>query len=105
MDVKDFAGARRFAAEKMQKLNLFTTERLFCDVYCLEPGQAQTPHAHGGSDKVYAVLEGRVMVEIDAERRELGAGEITLAPAGSVHGVRNESGEGAALLVFMAPRP
>jgi len=39
---------RRFDAAKLQKINLFETERFFLDVYCLEPGQAQTAHAHAG---------------------------------------------------------
>ncbi|MFT5475087.1 MAG: hypothetical protein ACI8Y8_000416, partial [Planctomycetota bacterium] len=35
------AGSRRFRPEKMQKVNLFETDQMFCDIYCLEPGQAQ----------------------------------------------------------------
>ena len=58
IEVKSFAGLRRFAPEKLQKLNLFETDGFFCDVYCLEPGQEQKAHAHAGSDKLYAVLEG-----------------------------------------------
>ena len=30
-----------FASQKMVKHNLFTSERMFCDVYCLEPAQFQ----------------------------------------------------------------
>jgi oxalate decarboxylase/phosphoglucose isomerase-like protein (cupin superfamily) len=63
MKVESFQ-QRRFDAAKMQKLNLFQTERFFCDVYCLEPGQAQKQHAHAGNDKVYAVLEGTVIAQI-----------------------------------------
>ena len=96
---------RRFDAAKMQKINLFETERFFLDVYCLEPGQAQKAHAHAGSDKVYAVLEGSVHARVGAEERELHAGETVLAPAGSEHGIENRSGARAAVLVFMAPRP
>ena len=98
-------GVRRFDAAKMQKLNLFETGRFFCDVYCLEPGQSQKAHAHAGSDKVYAVLEGTVVARVGGEERELKPGEAVLAEAGSEHGVENRSGERAALLVFMAPRP
>ena len=96
---------RRFDAAKMQKLNLFETERFFCDVYCLEPGQAQKAHAHAGSDKVYAVLEGTIVARVGGEERELKAGEAVLAEAGSEHGVENRSQQRAALLVFMAPKP
>ncbi|HWE23576.1 MAG TPA: cupin domain-containing protein [Myxococcales bacterium] len=105
IEVKSFAGLRRFAPDKLQKLNLFETERFFCDVYCLEPGQEQKAHAHAGSDKLYAVLDGAVVVSVGSETREVRAGEIVLCPAGSQHGVVNRSETRAALLVFMAPRP
>ncbi len=98
-------GGRRFDAAKLQKINLFETERFFCDVYCLEPGQAQKAHAHAGSDKVYAVLEGSVVAQVAGEERTLTAGEAVLAPAGSEHGIANRSQSRAAVLVFMTPRP
>jgi quercetin dioxygenase-like cupin family protein len=96
---------RRFDAAKMQKINLFETERFFLDVNCLEPGQSQKAHAHPGSDKVYAVLEGSVHARVAGEERELRAGEAVLAPAGSEHGIENRSQGRAAVLVWMAPRP
>ena len=96
---------RRFEAAKMQKLNLFESERFFLDVYCLEPGQSQKAHAHAGSDKVYAVLEGSVHARVGSEEQRLEAGDAVLAPAGSEHGIENRSQARAAVLVFMAPRP
>jgi quercetin dioxygenase-like cupin family protein len=96
---------RRFDGAKMQKINLFETDRFFLDVYCLEPGQAQKAHAHAGSDKVYAVLEGSVVAQVGGEERELARGEAVLAPAGSEHGIVNRSRDRAAVLVLMAPKP
>lgn len=104
IDVKRI-DVRRFAAEKMQKLNLFETPRFFCDVYCLEPGQEQRPHAHAASDKVYIVLEGEVAVQVGDEQRALGVHDAVLAPAGQDHGVRNAGAVRAALLVMMTPPP
>jgi quercetin dioxygenase-like cupin family protein len=94
-----------FASEKLHKINLFETERFFLDVYCLEPGQSQKAHAHAGSDKVYAVLEGAIVAQVGPEEQELRAGEAVLAPAGAEHGIMNRSGARAAVLVFMAPKP
>ena len=106
MDVfKQVAAQIAFASEKMKKVNLFTTDRLFCDVYCFEPGQAQTPHTHTGSDKIYYVLDGQATVQIGQESRQLGAGEIALAPSGAEHGVSNTSANQLTVLVFMAPKP
>jgi quercetin dioxygenase-like cupin family protein len=96
---------RRFDPGKLQKLNLFETPRFFLDVYCLEPGQAQKPHSHAASDKVYAVLEGQVTVRVGDATATLGPGESALAPAGIDHGVENPGPTRAALLVFMSPRP
>lgn len=92
---------RRFDASKMQKLNLLETPRFFCDVYCLEPGQAQKPHRHDGADKVYLALEGEVVVRVGEESASLPAGAAALAPAGSEHGLENRSPSRAAVLVFM----
>jgi quercetin dioxygenase-like cupin family protein len=105
MEIRNVKSERRFSAEKMQKVNLFETERMFADVYCLEPGQEQKPHAHSGADKIYLVLEGRGRFHIGDEDRELGVDQIVLAPAGLEHGVSNNSDARLVLLVFMAPNP
>jgi mannose-6-phosphate isomerase-like protein (cupin superfamily) len=97
--------AQRFSAEKLAKVGLFASERFFLDLYCLEPGQAQKTHAHAGSDKVYLVVEGTGLFEIGDEKRRLGPGEGTLAPAGVPHGVQNESGERLVVLTWMSPPP
>lgn len=105
MQIRNFHNERRFDPAKLQKLNLFETSRFFCDVYCLEPGQSQAPHQHAASDKIYALLEGRAVVQVGDEQTELEAGMMVLCPAGEAHGVSNRSAERAALLVFMAPHP
>lgn len=101
----DVHAQSRFAADKMRKNNLFTTERLFCDVYCFEPGQTQTPHSHSGSDKVYYVIEGTARIRIGSEEREVGAGGAALAPSDVGHGVTNPGPGRLTLLVLMAPKP
>ena len=97
--------AQRFSDEKMQKVGLFSSERFFLDLYCLEPDQAQKPHAHDGSDKVYLVAEGRGSFRVGDETRVLAAGEGVQAESGEVHGILNDSGERLVVIVFMAPPP
>jgi quercetin dioxygenase-like cupin family protein len=94
-----------FSQEKMKKVGLFETERLFCDVYGFEPGQEQKPHTHAASDKVYYVLQGTGTFQIGRESVVLQEGQIIMAPAGSEHGVKNGGPGRMTLLVFMAPRP
>jgi quercetin dioxygenase-like cupin family protein len=105
MNPKDVFAAARFALDKMQKSNLYETPHFFCDVYGLEPGQEQKPHAHADADKIYYVLDGRGTFLVGDEERELSTHEIILAPAGAPHGVRNTSAARLTLLVFMTPNP
>jgi quercetin dioxygenase-like cupin family protein len=101
----DVSNSQRFASDKFQKVNLFETERMFCDVYCFEPGQEQTAHKHQGADKIYYVLEGKGLVQIGAERRELLPGMAAHASSGEEHAVKNDGPERLVMLVFMAPHP
>lgn len=105
MSFVDTNSALRFAADKLQKVNLFETAHMFCDVYCLEPGQAQKPHAHAGATKFYYVVEGRAAVTLGDESRELGPGELAWSAPGEIHGVENRSDVRCVLLVAMGPNP
>lgn len=96
---------QQFSTEKMKKNNIFQTERFFCDIYCFEPGQEQKGHIHGEQDKIYLVLEGEGTFHVGPERRILGSGQGTMAPAGEEHGVKNHSNQRLKVLVFVAPNP
>ena len=102
---KKISDAMQFSSEKMKKNGIFETGRFFCDLYCFEPGQTQPAHTHEGSDKVYFVVEGKGIFQVDGEERELGAGEIVLAGSGQKHGVANKGNERLVVLVYMAPKP
>ena len=105
MDVRTIFDACHFSTEKMQKVNLFATNELFLDVYCLEPGQKQKVHTHDDASKFYVVLEGHARFHIDDETRDVGPGQAVLARAGEPHGVENHTAERLVLLVGMAPPP
>jgi quercetin dioxygenase-like cupin family protein len=105
MDSKYVPNCQVFSNQKMQKVNLFETERMFCDLYCFEPGQEQKTHTHTGSDKIYYVLEGCGTFHIGGESRELQEQTIVIAPSGVEHGVVNTSDRRLVLLVYMAPKP
>jgi len=102
---KKIAEVTQFAPDKMKKNSIFETDRFFCDLYCLEPGQAQNPHAHEGSDKVYFVIEGKGCFQIGQEERDLQEKEIAIACSGQRHGVSNPGPGRLVLLVFVAPKP
>src|SRR6266576_531314 len=105
MQSHDVRGLIRFSDDKMQKIPLFDSEKYFCDLYCLKPGQDQRIHSHAESDKIYLVLRGTGLFHIAGEEKELAAGETVIARPGQDHGVRNSASEDLVLLVFMTPRP
>jgi quercetin dioxygenase-like cupin family protein len=105
MDTKHVPSLKAFNDQKMHKVNLFETERMFCDVYCFEPGQEQKTHTHAGSDKIYYVLEGCGTFHIGGESQELPEQTIVMAPSEVEHGVVNTSNARLVLLVYMAPKP
>ncbi len=105
MAIIDVNGVRAFQADKLAKHNLFETPHMFCDVYCLEPGQAQKPHAHAGATKFYYVLEGTPTLLVGSERRRMGPGGMAWSAPGEEHGVINEGAARAVLLVAMGPNP
>ena len=103
MEWAEAAALKRFSPEKGQKIGLFRTERSMADLHCLLPGQAQKPHIHEASDKIYYVIEGTGRFRIGHEERELSAGAAVLAPASVEHGVENPGSNPLVLFVVVAP--
>jgi quercetin dioxygenase-like cupin family protein len=95
----------RFKPEKMQKVGIFETDRFFCDVYCLEPGQSQPLHSHPTSDKMYCVVQGEGRFHVGGEEQVLRPGEMVVASPTVEHGVFNDSQDRLVVLVFMSPNP
>lgn len=96
---------RRFNNDKMQKIPIFSSNKLLFDQYCLRPGQFQRVHRHQTEDKIYVVLVGEALFDIAGEQQLLPEGSAVIARAGVAHGVRNESNSDLVLLVAMAPKP
>lgn len=105
MLAKHVLSQKAFDAQKMQKVNLFETERMFCDLYCFEPRQEQKTHTHSGADKIYYVLEGSGTFHIGGESQELQEQTMVMASSEVEHGVVNTGNKRLVLLVYMAPKP
>lgn len=101
----DVAARLAFSPDKLRKIGLVDTPNLFCDAYCLEPGQEQARHRHAVGDKLYYVLSGTARIRVGDEERDVPAGHLACARAGEEHAVRNPGPERLALLVVMAPKP
>lgn len=103
--IKNVAHHSGERAEKFYKTTLFHSETLLLGLNCLEPGQVQSPHDHAGQDKFYYVVEGDGRFQLGEASFSATAGDVVWAPAGMVHGVRNESDARLTLLVGIAPAP
>lgn len=105
MPFSDTTTSRRFSPDKMQKLTLFETPQMFCDIYCLEPGQSQKLHSHAGATKFYFVLEGSATITIGTETQTVSPGGLAWSTPDQPHGVENHSNSRLVMLVSMAPNP
>jgi quercetin dioxygenase-like cupin family protein len=80
-----------------------------------EPGASEGRHRHDAtatdscspddSDELYLVISGELVMTVEGERTTLAAGDAAYAPARTWHGIANESGAPAEMvLVFGPPR-
>jgi quercetin dioxygenase-like cupin family protein len=95
----------KVVADKMAKIGLSSTARTQLDLYCVAPGQSQTPHRHEGEDKIYYVIEGSGRFTVGGAEERLEAGEAIVAPAGVDHGLLNDGAAVLLVLVVVAPPP
>jgi quercetin dioxygenase-like cupin family protein len=91
--------------ERMGKSTLYESPQLLVGLNAFEPGQSHALHAHAGMDKVYQVLTGEGTLLLEGREVPLGPGDLTVAPAGVPHGVRNSGPGRLLLLVILAPGP
>ena len=61
------------------------------------------PHSHTNNEEIVFVLEGTLRYSVDAETRDLTAGQTMRTPKGSVHGFSNPFGSVARALITLAP--
>ena len=101
-NLQDHVGSR---PEKFFKNTLFRSDTLLLGLNCLEPGQVQQPHDHSDQDKFYYVVEGEGQFWLGDNQVMAGSGQVVWAPAGVIHGVKNEGTERLTLLVGIAPAP
>ncbi len=97
------AAEASFDAARMSAADLLAGSHLTCSVASFEPGQSHETHMHGGSDQVFAVIDGRGRFTVGSESRDLGPGEIALAPAGISHGLVASAGVRLVVLVITSP--
>lgn len=69
----------------------------------MPPGAAESRHRHERARQFFYVLSGRLTLELEGTRHELGAGEGLEVPPLSAHQASNESGAEVSFLVVSQP--
>lgn len=95
----------QFSSNKMAKVTLYQSERLFLGLNCFEPGQEHQLHSHPGQDKAYLVLKGQGLFLLPQGEQPLQEGDMLVAPANVPHGIRNTGNQSLIVLVLMSPPP
>jgi quercetin dioxygenase-like cupin family protein len=91
----DLAGARG--------RRVFATDVVAVDLSCLEPGQLIEARTFPTADVIYTVLGGIAWVVADDAEVTLRPLQSVMVPAGTPHGVRNDSPDPLILQVVVSP--
>lgn len=69
----------------------------------LAPGGGADAHVHDGSEQIYVVLRGSVVVDAGDDVYDAGLHAAVHIPAGMPHAIRNTTQADAAVLVISSP--
>jgi mannose-6-phosphate isomerase-like protein (cupin superfamily) len=69
----------------------------------LPAGACVGRHHHLSTEEIYYVLRGRGRMTIDAETREVGAGDAVFIPRGAAHTLENTGAEPMTILLVCGP--
>ena len=101
-DLKEFSAhggtcrIREFFCEEFQ-----SDVGFFNETY-VAPGEAVEPHTHGDSEELYYILEGKGVITVNEEKREVGPGDAILTLSGSTHSIENTGDGDLRIIVFAA---
>lgn len=89
-------------AEVIHPRNDGTTPRVSLARATVRPGRSTRPHRLDMVE-IYYVLEGRGLMFIDGESREVEAGQAVYIPVGAVQHIKNTGSGGLSFLCVCAP--
>lgn len=105
MDTADLSDFVRFSAEAPIRETVFESERMWCQIICMDRNQSLGPIADPQADGVLTVVAGEVVVLVDRSRKRLKQWGAALVPAASELVMTNASEDPAVLLFVTAPPP
>lgn len=80
----------------------FDSGVLFFNESYIASGVELEPHTHKEDEEVYYILEGKGIMKIDDEERQVGPGDAILTKKGSTHNIKNVGKNVLRIVVFAA---
>jgi quercetin dioxygenase-like cupin family protein len=100
VDLRDYV---EFDLDGARGRRVFATDVVAVDVTCLEPDQRIEARTFPTADVIYTVLGGIAWVVADDASVTLQALQSVMVPAGTPHGLRNDSPDPLILQVVVSP--
>lgn len=104
MDVRNIDRVRAFTTKDGSEIRELLAHRNSCirnqtlAEARLPVGMSTTPHHHRDTEEIYYVLEGRGLMSVGNETREVAPGDAVAIPPGEVHEIKNT---GVGMLKFL----
>ena len=109
MDVRNVERAAAFTTKDGSEIRELLAHRNSCirnqtlAEARLPAGARTTPHRHVKTEEIYYILEGRGLMRLGDESREVGVGDAVAIPPGTVHQITNTGGDVLKFLCCCAP--
>jgi quercetin dioxygenase-like cupin family protein len=100
---KAYSSFLNFNPDRYGKATLYENERILVGLNCLKPGQMMQKHAHQIQTRFYLVLEGKGLVWVDDEQKELVPGLVIWVAPGKSHRIEQKGSSDLIMLVGIAP--
>lgn len=103
-NVPEIVGPSRHGGDnEIHQWRMFLDEDLVSNlsIVCVDvlpPGSSIGIHPHEAEEEIYVILEGRGLMTVDDEEREVVAGDLILTQPGSSHGLRNHTDQDLRML-------
>jgi glyoxylate utilization-related uncharacterized protein len=101
-DLTDFV---RFSSEAPTRETVFESDRLWCQIVCLDRNQSLGPLGDPRADCIVTVIAGEAVILVDRRRKRLKQWGAVLVPAAAELVMTNASAEPAVMLLVTAPPP
>jgi glyoxylate utilization-related uncharacterized protein len=105
METADLTDFVRFSPDGPIRETIFESERVWCQIICMDRNQSLGPIGDPRADGVLTVIAGEAVIMIDRSRKRLKQWGAVLVPAASELVLTNASADPAVVLFVTAPPP